>query len=98
MSNLTLGSDVMVSSSVALIGDDHPFDDPTRTIHQHSRNPYASVIIEGDNLIGFGTLIVGDVRIARGAIVGAGSLVTTDLDEAAVYAGRPVRRLRGRYE
>lgn len=98
MSNLTIGPDVMISSSVALVGDDHRFDDPARTIKDQERRPHANVIIEGDNLIGYGTLIVGSVRIARGAIVGAGSLVTKDLTEAAVYAGRPARRVRGRFE
>lgn len=44
--------------------------------------------------LGIGATVSHGVRIAEGAVVGAGAVVVNDLDEAAVYAGVPVRRLR----
>ena len=35
------------------------------------------------------------VRIADRVVVGAGAVVTKDLDEPGVYAGNPARKLRG---
>lgn len=98
MSNATIGEDVMISSQVAFIGDDHPFDDPSKTLTQETPNAPGHVLIEGNTLIGFGTIIVGSVTVHRGAIVAAGSLVTRDLAPDTVYAGRPARALRRRYD
>lgn len=97
MSNAHIGPDVMISTQVAFIGDDHPFDDPTRTLMEIPPNPPGYVHIEGDTLIGYGTIVIGSSNIGRGAIVAAGSLVTGDLEADTVYAGRPARPLRSRY-
>ena len=96
--NLVIGDDVMISSHVSVIGNDHPFDSSSKTIQDFEPTAPAKVEIEGDNLIGFGTVIVGPVRIGRGTIVGAGSLVTRDLPADSVAYGRPAvvqRRRRG---
>jgi acetyltransferase-like isoleucine patch superfamily enzyme len=97
MTNAVLGDDIMISGSVALVGNDHAFDDPARTVQTQGRLLYSTVRLEGDNLIGYGTIIVGNVTVGRGAIVGAGSLVTTDLPAATVCIGRPARPIRSRY-
>jgi len=97
MANAVIGDDVMISSSVAFIGDDHPFDDPNLKITDSPRNPAATVVVEGDNLIGYRTVVIGNVTIGKGAIVAAGSLVTRDLLEAAVYACRPAVKIGPRY-
>jgi chloramphenicol O-acetyltransferase type B len=95
--NAVFGDDVMVSGSVAFIGNDHAFDDPEQTIQSQGLLPPATVYVEGDNLIGFGTIVVGNVRIGRRTIVGAGSLVTTDLPPETICVGRPARPIRSRF-
>jgi acetyltransferase-like isoleucine patch superfamily enzyme len=97
MTNAVFGDDVMLSASVAFVGNDHAFDDPTQTIQTQGRLPYSTVHLEGDNLIGFGTIVVGNVRIGRRTIVGAGSLVTTDLPPETICVGRPARPIRSRF-
>ena len=69
---LDIGDDVLISSYVGFVGNDHPFDDPTKTVFSQGRATQASIRLDGDNLIGFGTVIVGNVTIGRGAIIGAG--------------------------
>jgi acetyltransferase-like isoleucine patch superfamily enzyme len=95
--DVILGDDVLISSNVAILSNDHAFDDPHRTVFDQGRHPTATVRIEGDNLIGFGTIIVGPVTIGRGVIVGAGSLVTRDLPPYTVCLGRPARAVRPRF-
>lgn len=95
--NLVIGDDVLISSSVAVVGNDHRFDNPATTVFWQGRADPACVVIEGDNLIGFGARIVGNVTIGRGAIVGAGSVVTRDLPGGYVCVGSPARPLRPRY-
>ena len=68
--NLTVGNEVLISSRVAIVGNDHPFDAPEATVFSQGRGPAHHVVLGGDNLIGFGTTIVGTVNIGRGCIVG----------------------------
>ncbi|QHO68807.1 hypothetical protein BHD05_03290 [Marisediminicola antarctica] len=96
--HVEIGNDVMISSSVSFIGNDHSFDELGMTIQDQKLLPRALVRLEGDNLIGFGTIILGNVTIGQGTIVGAGSLVTRDLPPNTVCVGRPARPIRNRAE
>jgi acetyltransferase-like isoleucine patch superfamily enzyme len=91
--DMLIGSDTLISGSVAIVGKDHPIDTEA-DVFAAPRNLACRVILDGDNLIGFGAIIVGPCRIGRGAIVGAGSVVCGDLEPETVYAGVPARPLR----
>jgi acetyltransferase-like isoleucine patch superfamily enzyme len=95
--NLVVGDDVLISSKVAFVGNDHRIDLPEQTVFWSGRLPENTVYLEGDNLIGYGTIVVGNVRIGRGAIVGAGSVVTRDLPPYTICAGVPARVLKPRF-
>lgn len=57
--------------------------------------PSASpVIIEDDVLIGANAVVVEGVRIGKGAVVGAGSIVLNDVPANAVVAGNPARIIK----
>lgn len=56
------------------------------------------LIIEDDVWIGHNAIILpGCKRIGRGAVVGAGAIVTKDVDRYAIVAGNPARKLRDRF-
>jgi acetyltransferase-like isoleucine patch superfamily enzyme len=93
---LKVGNDVLISSNVSMIGNDHDFSDPTLSVFTGRRLPQAAIVLEGDNLIGFGATIIGDVRIGKGAIVGARSVVTRDVPPNTIVAGVPARAIRQR--
>lgn len=95
--NLEIGDDVLISSQVSFVGNDHRFDDPEQTVFWAGRLPPSTIILEGDNLIGHRTTIVGNVRIGRGCIVGAGAVVTKDLPPNTICCGVPARPLRQRF-
>lgn len=96
MAAVTIGDDCLVSSSVAFVGNDHEFEDPSSLIREQASHFPALISLEGDNLVGFGTTVVGDVRIGYGAVIGAGSLVTGDVEPFSVNIGRPARVIRYR--
>lgn len=58
----------------------------------------APVHIEDEVNIGVGTIVMPGVRIGRGAKVGAGSVVTSDVAAYGIVAGTPARFLRERPE
>lgn len=51
----------------------------------------APVIIEEDVWIGFNAIVLKGVRIGRGAVVGAGSVVTKDVAPFTIVVGNPPR-------
>lgn len=61
--------------------------------------PSASpVIIEDDVMIGANSVILEGVRIGRGAVVAAGSVVTKNVDPGVVVAGSPARVIKQKDE
>jgi acetyltransferase-like isoleucine patch superfamily enzyme len=53
----------------------------------------APLVIEDDVWIGFGASIIGGVRIGRGAIIGAGAMVTRNVAANAIVVGNPMRQV-----
>ena len=49
------------------------------------------VIIADDVLVGAGSVILPSTNIGRGAVIGAGSVVTGDIPEYAIVAGAPAK-------
>ena len=56
------------------------------------------IVIDDDTWLGFGVIVLDGVRIGRGAVVGAGSLVTKDIPSNAIAYGVPARVERLREE
>jgi acetyltransferase-like isoleucine patch superfamily enzyme len=54
------------------------------------------IIIEDDAWLGVGVIVLDGVRIGRGAVIGAGSVVTQSIPDAAVAAGAPARVVKMR--
>ena len=61
--------------------------------------PSASpVIVEDDVLIGANSVILEGVKVGKGAVVAAGSVVTKDVPEGVVVAGSPARIIKKKDE
>lgn len=54
------------------------------------------VVLEKHVVIGANSVVLPDVTVGEGTAVGAGSVVTRDLEPWGIYAGSPARRLRDR--
>jgi len=54
------------------------------------------IIIEDDVWIGANAVVIGGVRIGTGSIVGAGSVVTKNVEPFSVVGGVPARLIRKR--
>lgn len=58
----------------------------------------APVVIEDDVWLGAGVIVLKGVRIGRGAVVGAGSVVTKNIDPYTIAVGTPARVIGRRGE
>jgi acetyltransferase-like isoleucine patch superfamily enzyme len=92
-----IGMYAMLGPRVAVVGADHVFDTAgTPTIFAGRPNARRTVIGD-DAWIGYGAVIMSGVRIGRGAIIGAGSVVTKDVPPYEIHGGVPARKLRDRF-
>ena len=53
-----------------------------------------NIIIEDDVWIGFNCIILKGVRIGKGAIIGAGTIITKDVPSHAVIVGNPAKIIK----
>lgn len=55
------------------------------------------IVVEDDVWIGMNTLILSGVRIGKGAIIGAGSVVSKDIPPYAIAVGNPCKVIKYRF-
>jgi carbonic anhydrase/acetyltransferase-like protein (isoleucine patch superfamily) len=93
---ITLGDGVRIGAHSSLLAFNHGTA-PDQPIYQQ---PHTSLgIVVGDDVwIGSNALILDGVTVGSHSIIGAGAVVTKDVDEWAVVAGNPARKLRDRRE
>ncbi len=90
--SILIGDRVMFGPQVMLIGGDHDLSStevPLRFAPAPPNPP--PIVIEDDAWIGSRVTILKGVRIGRGAVVGAASLVTRDIPPMAIAVGNPCR-------
>lgn len=87
---LTIGDNTMLAGGVKLCGVNHSFEDLTLPMRDQPTSEEPIVIGE-DVWIGMGAIILPGVEIGRGAVVGAGSVVTRNVPPYSVGNGTPFR-------
>ena len=65
---------------------------------KHEFNPYKPVTIGNDVWIGAHCMIKSGVKIADGAVIGMGSVVTKDVGAYEIWAGNPAHLIRKRFD
>lgn len=101
LSEIRIGSHVMFGPEVTVIGGGHNLTVPGRfmiQVHEKTGNEDLGVVIEDDVWVGARAVILRGVRIGRGAVVGAGSVVTKSVPPYAIAAGNPARVVRFRWD
>ena len=88
---LEIGDRVSIGPCVILVLASHPNSaHMTNKIHDKEY----TIRIEDDAWIGAGAIILNGITIGKGAVVGAGSIVTKDVPAGAVVAGNPAKEIR----
>ena len=87
---IAIGANCPIGPGVVMRTANHRFS-RVDVLIQHQGHEPADITIEDDCWIGANVVIIGGVRIGRGAIVGAGAVVTRDVPSMAIAAGVPAR-------
>jgi maltose O-acetyltransferase len=91
-----IGDDVMMGVDVMIITRNHEFEDVNRPMRLQGFKDYVPVTIEDDVWIGARVIILQGVRIGKGAIIGAGAVVTKDVAPYSIVGGVPARFIKSR--
>jgi acetyltransferase-like isoleucine patch superfamily enzyme len=94
-SPIHIGCDVQIAPNCAFYPYDHGFD-PGRIIIEQPLSTKGGIVIGDDVWLGFGVIVLDGVRIGKGAVIGAGSVVTHDIPEGAIAAGVPAQVVKMR--
>ena len=87
---VTIGCDVLVGPYAQLIAYQHAFSSLERPINIQGLVA-GPITIEDDVWIGAGAIILANVTIGSGSIVGAGAVVTRSCPPYSILAGVPAR-------
>lgn len=90
---VTIGNDVSITGNCAIVDVTHPYS-ALRTGGKigDAIDPARSFVEIGDgSFIGFGSIILPNVRVGRGCMIGAGSVVVDDIPDFSVAFGVPAR-------
>jgi acetyltransferase-like isoleucine patch superfamily enzyme len=103
-----IGDNVIFGNKVAIVGKyDHHFQKiglpirlapRIRDMHYNWKGLGQITIIEDDVWIGYGSIVMSGIKVSKGCIIAAGSIVTKDTEPYYIYAGNPARKLRSRFE
>lgn len=87
---ITIGNHVRIGQNVNIHAENHVFEDRERLIRDQGV-VYGGVTIEDDVWVGSKTTILDGVTIGKGAVIGAGTVVTRSIPPYAIAVGVPAR-------
>jgi acetyltransferase-like isoleucine patch superfamily enzyme len=84
-----IGDYVMIAPHAAILSRSHRFDRTDVPMLLQGEDEEKLPVIEDDVWIGRNAVVLPGVRIGRGAIVGAGAVVTKDVEPWSIVGGVP---------
>jgi acetyltransferase-like isoleucine patch superfamily enzyme len=89
-----IGEHCMFANGCFITDADHRFDDPEKPVPWQGFTSEGPTRI-GDNVwCGANVVITGGVSVGRRSVIGANSVVTSDIPAFSIAAGAPARVLR----
>jgi acetyltransferase-like isoleucine patch superfamily enzyme len=94
--SVRIGEQVLMAPSVYISDHSHEFSDTNIPVRSQGLTKIGPVEIADGAWLGHGVVVCPGVRIGRGAVIGANSVVTSDVPDSAVAVGAPARVVRVR--
>ncbi len=94
ITHVRVGRSVLLARNVYVADHHHAYEDPTRPVIDQGLTGITPVEICDGAWLGQNVVVAPGVRIGRGAVIGANSFVSEDIEDYAVAAGSPARIVR----
>ena len=96
LAGVELGDSVLVAGGCYISAGAYHTDDTGRAIMDQGAYSKGPIKIGDHVWIGTGAIILDGITVGRGAIIGAGAVVTKDVSKEAIVAGVPARVIGNR--
>ena len=88
--SIKIGCNVLIATNCAFYPYDHAMM-PGKLIHLQPVETKGDITVEDGAWLGYGVTVLSGVRIGKGAVIGAGSVVNQDIPDGAIAVGIPAR-------
>lgn len=102
--SITIGRYCAIGDGLRIVTSNHRVDLPNQQVWIQQASGFGPIdrddgpVVIGHNVwVGDGATILPSVQVGNGAVIGAGAVVTRDVDAFAVVAGVPARPIRARF-
>lgn len=92
---IVIKNDCSIGPNCVLRASNHNFDNPDIPFNKQGHN-YGEIIIEDDVWIASNCVITANTKIGKSSIIGAGSVVTKDVDSYSIVGGVPAKVIKKR--
>jgi acetyltransferase-like isoleucine patch superfamily enzyme len=95
-SHIRIGDNVSITGKCAIVDVNHPYEniEDVTKIGVRIRDEDSFVTIGDGTFLGYGAVVLPNVRIGRHCVIGANSVVSRDVPDYTVVAGIPARPIR----
>lgn len=92
---ISIGSNVMTGPNVLIAGANHSYENLDKPMNK-GELIVKGIIIEDDVWIGGNSTILDGIIIKKGSIIGAGSVVTKNVEVYSIVVGNPAKEIGNR--
>ena len=92
---ITIGSNVMFGPKCSLFAENHIFSDTEASIKSQGVNQ-KGITIEDDCWIGSNVVILDGVTVGKGSVIGAGTLITSNVAPGSIVVDKRSKNIRFR--
>lgn len=95
--DIKIGKNCLIAPHCGIFANSHIFTDPTLPIEEQGVTS-KGIIIEDDCWLGHNVTVIDGVKIGKGSIIGAGSVVNQNIPPFSIAVGTPARIIRNRLD
>ena len=95
-SHITIGNDVMMGPECMMFTSNHGMNRTDIPMWRQESSAPRPIVIGNDVWIGARVIILPGVHVGDGSVIGAGSVVTKDVEPFSIVAGNPAKLIRER--
>ncbi len=93
---LSIGNFVQIAPYVSMMNATHKYDRTDIPMFEQKGYKTGKIVIEDDVWIGYRVIILPGVTVHKGAVVGAGAVLTKDVEAYTVVGGVPAKLIKYR--